>query len=72
VSENRLLRRIFGPKREKWQEARNDCTVRGFKKIRVINSRRMRWMGHTAHVGEMTNEYNNLVERLKERDHLKT
>jgi len=28
VSAKRVARRIFGPKRRKWQEAAEDCTVR--------------------------------------------
>jgi hypothetical protein len=28
---NRVLRRIFGPKREKWREAGEDCIMRSFK-----------------------------------------
>jgi hypothetical protein len=30
VCENRVLRRIFGPKR-KWREAGKDCIMKGFK-----------------------------------------
>jgi hypothetical protein len=29
--------------------------------IRVTRSRRMRWVGHIAHMGEMSNAYNILV-----------
>jgi hypothetical protein len=28
VCENRVLRRIFGPEREEWQEADEDCIMR--------------------------------------------
>jgi hypothetical protein len=28
ISENRVLRRIFGPKRRKWQEVGEDCIIR--------------------------------------------
>jgi hypothetical protein len=30
VFENRVLMRIFGPKREKWREAGEDCIMRSF------------------------------------------
>jgi hypothetical protein len=30
VSENRVLRRIFGPEMEKWQEDGEDCIMRSF------------------------------------------
>jgi hypothetical protein len=29
--------------------------------IRMIKSRRMRWAGHVAHIGEKRNAYRNLV-----------
>jgi hypothetical protein len=31
--------------------------------IRVIKSRRMRWMGHVVYMGEMRNAYNILVDK---------
>jgi hypothetical protein len=58
VSENRVLRRIFGPKREEdgsWRKLHND-ELHGLYSspniIRVIKSRRMRWVGHVARMGE--------------------
>jgi hypothetical protein len=33
------------------------------KIIRVIKSRRMRWMGHVARMGETTNAYKILVKK---------
>ena len=48
VFENMVLRRIFGPRREEvtgeWRRLHNE--------ERVIKSRRMRWAGHVAHMGE--------------------
>jgi hypothetical protein len=49
--ENRVLRRIFGPKREEdgsWRKLHND----ELHTVRVIKSRRMRWAGHVAHIGK--------------------
>jgi hypothetical protein len=77
VFENRVLRRIFGPKRDEvtgeWsrlhKEELNDLysspTI-----IRVIKSRRMRWAGHVASMGKGRSAYRILVGRLREGDHL--
>jgi hypothetical protein len=59
VFENRVLRRIFGPKRYEvtgeWGKLRND-ELNGLyflpNIVRVIKSRRMRWAGHVAYMGE--------------------
>ena len=57
VFENRVLRRIFGPKRDEvTQEGRklhNEELNNLYSSpniVRVINSRRMRWAGHVAHM----------------------
>jgi hypothetical protein len=72
VFENRLLRRIFGPKREKegggWrrlhsEELHNLYTSPNI--IRVIKSTRMKWAGHVACMGEMRNAYIILVLKGK-------
>jgi hypothetical protein len=55
--ENRVLRRIFGPKRDEvmggWRKLHNE-ELRDFYSspsiIRTIKSRRMRWAGHVARV----------------------
>jgi hypothetical protein len=58
VFENRVLRRIFGPKREEdgsWRKLNNDelHSLYSLPNIaRVIKSRRMRWAGHVARMGE--------------------
>ena len=71
VFENRVLRRIFGPKRDevtgKWRKLRNEmiCTL-----FRVIKSRRMVWVGHVARMGERRDVSRVLVGRPEERDHL--
>jgi len=59
--EDRLLRKIFGPKGDQvtggWRKLHNEelndpyCSP---NIVRVIKSRRMRWVGHVAHMGERT------------------
>jgi hypothetical protein len=64
VFENRLLRRIFGPKRDEvtgeWRKLHNE-EIRDLYHspsiIRIIKSRRMRWAGHVARMGEMRKAY---------------
>jgi hypothetical protein len=57
VSENRVLR-IFGPKMEEdgsWRKLHNDELHSLYSSpniVRVIKSRRMRWAGHVACMGE--------------------
>jgi hypothetical protein len=68
VFENRVLRRIFGPKRDEvtggWRKLHNE-ELRGLHSspstIRVIKARRIRWAGHVARMGEMKGAYNILV-----------
>jgi hypothetical protein len=57
--ENRVLRRIFGPKREEvageWRKLHNGKLHIFYSSpgiIRQIKSRRMRWAGHLACMGE--------------------
>jgi hypothetical protein len=59
VFENRVLRRIFGPKRDKvtgeWRKLQNEeihILYSSSNIIRQIKSRRMRWAGHVARMGE--------------------
>jgi hypothetical protein len=60
VFENRVLRRIFGLKRDEvtaeWRKLPPSI-------IRIIKSRRMRWAGHVARTGEKRNAYRLLVEK---------
>jgi hypothetical protein len=63
VFENRVLRRIFGPKREEdgsWRKLRND-EIHSLNIVRVIKSRRMRWARHVARRGEGRDVYRVLV-----------
>jgi hypothetical protein len=54
VFENRMLRRIFGPKR--------DEVIGGLQNIiRMTKSRSMRCAGHVARMREKRNSYRNLV-----------
>ena len=59
VFENRLLRGIFGPKRDevtgKWRKLHNEELSDLYSSsniTRVNKSRRMRWAGHVACMGE--------------------
>jgi hypothetical protein len=68
VFENRVLRRIFGPRRDKvtgdWRKLHNEELHNLYSSpniIRMIKSRRMRWTGHVAQMGETRNVYRILV-----------
>jgi hypothetical protein len=69
VFENRVLRRIFGPKRDEdgsWRKLHNDelhNLYSSSKIVRVIKSRRMRWAGHVARIREGRGVYRVLVGR---------
>jgi hypothetical protein len=58
VFENRVLRKIFGPKRGKdgsWRKLHNDELHSLYSSpniVRVIKSRRMRWAGQVARMGK--------------------
>ena len=59
VFENRVLRRIFGPKRDEvtgeWRKLHNvefNDLYCSLNIIRVIRTRRVRWAGHVACMGE--------------------
>jgi hypothetical protein len=69
VFENKVLRRIFGPKREEdgsWKKLRNDelhILYSSPNIVRVIKSGSMRWAGHVARMGEGRGVYRILVGR---------
>jgi hypothetical protein len=47
--ENRVMRRIFGPKRDKLQENGEKCILYSSPSIiRIIKARRMRWARHVT------------------------
>jgi hypothetical protein len=77
VFENRVLRRKFVPKRDEvtgdWRKLHNEEFQNLYFSpdiVKQINSRRMRWAGHMACMGEGRNLYRISVERPEERDHL--
>ena len=78
VFEHRILRRIFGPKRDEvtgeWRRLHDELNdlYSSLNIIRVINLRRMSWAGHVARMGERGGVYRVLVGEgnLRERDHL--
>jgi hypothetical protein len=68
VFENRVLRRMFGPKRDEvtgeWRKLHNEELHNLYPSanvIRMIKLRRMRWAGHVARMGEKRNAYRILV-----------
>jgi hypothetical protein len=68
VFENRVLRRIFGLRRDEvmgdWRKRHNGELHDLYSSpniIRMIKSRRMRWAGHVARMGEVKNAYRILV-----------
>jgi hypothetical protein len=69
VFENRVLRRIFGPKREEdgsWIKLHNGELHDLYSSpniVRVSKSRRMRWAGHVARMGDGRGVYRVLVGR---------
>jgi len=64
VFENMVLRRIFGPRRDELNDLYSSPNI-----VRVIKSRRMRWAGHVARMGEERGCIRSLWENRRERDH---
>jgi hypothetical protein len=69
VFENRVLRRILGPKREEdgsWRKLHIDELHSLYSSpniVKVIKSKRMRWAGHVARMGEGRGVYRVSVRR---------
>jgi len=68
IFENRLPRRIFGPRRDevkgKWRKLHNEELYDLYSLpniVRMIKSRRMSWAGHVARMGERRGVYRVLV-----------
>ena len=72
--ENRVLRRICGPKRDEvtgdWRKLRNELNYLypSPNIVRVIKSRRMRWVGHVARMGEGRGVYRVLMGKSGGKD----
>jgi hypothetical protein len=79
VFEDRVLRRIFGPKKgevaEEWRRLQSE-ELHNLKVllniVRVIKSKRIKWTGHVARMGELRNAYNILIRRTKGKRNFKT
>jgi len=68
--DNRVLRRIFGPKRDEVASGLRKLHTEELNNlycspniVRVITSRRMRWVGHVARMGERKGVYRVLVRK---------
>jgi hypothetical protein len=66
--ENRVLRRVFGPKRDevtgKWRKLHNEELNDLYSLpniVRVVKSRRRRWAGHAGRMGEERGAHRVLV-----------
>jgi hypothetical protein len=77
VSENRVLRRIFGTKRDEvtgeWRKLHNEELHDRYSSltiVRVIKSRRMRWARNVARMGEEEACAGFWWGNLRERDNL--
>jgi hypothetical protein len=76
VFEKRVLRRIFGPKRDEvtgeWKKLHNDDLhdLYSSPSIRIIKARRMRWVVCVARMGEKMNAYRLLVGKPEGRRQL--
>jgi hypothetical protein len=74
VFENRVLRRVFGPRRGEvtgeWRKLHNEDLNDLYSLpniVRVVKSRRMRWAGHVARMGEGRGMHRVLVGKLEVR-----
>jgi hypothetical protein len=70
--ENRVLRRVFGPKwlgNREWRKLHNEDLYSLPTIVRVIKLRRMRWAGHVARMGVESCVHSVLVGKPGERGH---
>jgi hypothetical protein len=76
VFENRVLRKLYGPKRDEviggWRKLHNKELYNLYCSpsiIRIIKSKRMRLVGHVALMGRIGMHIEFWLESRKERDH---
>jgi hypothetical protein len=69
VFENRVLRRIFGPKRRKLHNEELHNLYSSPNIITMIKSRRMRWAGHVTRMGKKSNAFRIMVGKPEGRNH---
>jgi len=76
VFENTVLRRIFGPRKEEvtgeWRRLHNEELNDLYSSpniVRVTKSRRMRWVGYVARMGEERVYIGSWWGNRRERDH---
>jgi hypothetical protein len=74
VFENRVLRKVFGPKRDEvtgeWRKLHNEEQNDLYSLpnvVRVVKSRRMRWAGYVARMGEDRGVHRLLVGKPEEK-----
>jgi hypothetical protein len=74
VFENKVLRRILGPKRNEvtggWRKLHNEELQNLYSSssmIRMIKSRKMKWAGHVTQIGEKKKTYTILVGKSERR-----
>jgi hypothetical protein len=79
VFENRVLRRIFGPKRDEgrreWRKLHNEEVNDLYFSpniFRLIKSGKMRWIGHVTRMGESRGIYTNLVGKPEGKEPLRS
>jgi hypothetical protein len=78
VFENRVLRRIFGLKRDEvmggWRKLHNEEIHNLYSSpsiIRMMKSRRMRWAGHVAQMGQRGMHIGYWIDLPEDMDHWK-
>jgi hypothetical protein len=74
VFENRVLRGMFGPKRDEvigeWRKLHNEELHDLYYSPNIVQVIKSRCAGYVARMGKMRGEYRVLVGNLRERDHL--
>jgi hypothetical protein len=74
VFENRILRRILGPKKDEnveWRRLHNEelhSLCRSPNVVTLLKSRRLRWTGHVARMEEGRSVFKILTGKLQEKD----